>query len=311
MLAITEQERLRGFRPGVLFTEMINSWPLRGTIGLVLVAVFWTLNWSFEGLRTHWGFFPLWLGYCLTLDAWTYRRSGTSLWTRSRGHYAGLFLVSAPTWWLFEAINSRTGNWIYDGRAAFSDLEYFFWASLCFSTVIPAVFGTAEWFSTFRIVQALPTAGRIGMRRRMRAGLVVAGVAMLALVLAWPRYFFPLVWLSLFFIVDAINDALGRRSLFRSIATGNWRSVVALGFGCLVCGFFWEMWNYLSYPKWTYRIPFVDFLHVFEMPILGYGGYVPFSLELFAVYHLAMGTLFPLAPQSFIRLDPLAHSDEA
>ncbi len=124
---------------------------------------------------------------------------------------------------------------------------------------------------------------------------------MLALVLAWPRYFFPLVWLSLFFIVDPINDALGHRSLFRAIAAGNWRPVVALGLGCLVCGFFWEMWNYLSYPKWTYRIPFVDFLHVFEMPILGYGGYVPFSLELFAVYHLAMGSLFPLASRSFVR----------
>ena len=209
---------------------MINSWPLRGTIGLVLVAVFWTLNWSLEGLRTHWGFFPLWLGYCLTVDAWTYKRSGTSLWTRSHGHYAGLFLVSAPTWWLFEAINSRTGNWIYEGRAAFSDLEYLLWASLSFSTVIPAVFGTAEWFATFRIVQALPTAGRIGMRRGMRAGLVVAGVAMLALALAWPRYFFPLVWLSLFFMVDPINDALGRRSLFRAIATGNWRPVCCAGF---------------------------------------------------------------------------------
>jgi hypothetical protein len=25
------------------------------------------------------------------------------------------------------------------------------------------------------------------------------------------------------------------------------------------------------------------------MPLLGYGGYLPFSLELFAVYHLVMG----------------------
>jgi len=34
-----------------------------------LVAVFWILNWSLSGLRTHWGFFPLWLGYALTVDA--------------------------------------------------------------------------------------------------------------------------------------------------------------------------------------------------------------------------------------------------
>ena len=28
-----------------------------------------------------------------------------------------------------------------------------------------------------------------------------------------------------------------------------------------------------------------------EMPLLGYGGYVPFALELFAIYHLVMGAL--------------------
>jgi hypothetical protein len=56
-----------------------------------------------------------------------------------------------------------------------------------------------------------------------------------------------------------------------------------------MCGFFWEMWNFFSYPKWVYHIPFFDFLRVFEMPILGYGGYIPFALELFALYHLLNG----------------------
>ena len=43
-----------------------------GWLGLALVAVFWILNWTLSGLRTHWGFFPLWLGYCLTVDALVY-----------------------------------------------------------------------------------------------------------------------------------------------------------------------------------------------------------------------------------------------
>ena len=42
-------------RPEALF-KMITKWPLRGTVGLILVAVFWTLNWSLPGLRAHWGF---------------------------------------------------------------------------------------------------------------------------------------------------------------------------------------------------------------------------------------------------------------
>jgi hypothetical protein len=56
-------------------------------------------------------------------------------------------------------------------------------------------------------------------------------------------------------------------------------------------GFFWEMWNFLSYPKWIYSVGWGDALHVFEMPLLGYGGYLPFSLELFAAYHLVLGVL--------------------
>ena len=290
--------------------KRIRTWPVRGVIGLSLVAVFWHLNWTLPGLRTHWGFFPLWLGYCLTIDAWTFHRAKTSLWKRGRLAYLGLFLVSAPTWWLFEFINWRTGNWVYEGRDAFSGAEYFLWASLSFSTVIPAVFGTAEWIGTFRWVREFPSARQIEIGTRARAGLIVGGMAMLVLSLVWPGYFFPLVWLSLFFTVDPLNDILGHRSLLRAVREGDWRPIVALGLGCLICGFFWEMWNFLSYPKWTYRIPFFDFMRLFEMPILGYGGYVPFSLELFALYHFLMGKFLPVPSQSFVRLVQLGAPDD-
>lgn len=50
-------------------------------------------------------------------------------------------------------------------------------------------------------------------------------------------------------------------------------------------------WNFYSYPKWVYEAPFLNFWHVFEMPLLGYLGYIPFALELFALYHLAIGVL--------------------
>jgi hypothetical protein len=56
-----------------------NDWPMHGWIGLALVLLFWILNWSLSGPRTHWGFFPLWLGYCLTVDALVFVRKGHSL----------------------------------------------------------------------------------------------------------------------------------------------------------------------------------------------------------------------------------------
>ena len=44
------------------------DWPAHGWLGLGLVMVFWILNWSLSGLRTHWSFFPLWLGYFSRVD---------------------------------------------------------------------------------------------------------------------------------------------------------------------------------------------------------------------------------------------------
>ncbi len=126
-----------------------KKWPFYGWLGVTLIIVFWILNWGLAGSRTHWGFFPLWLGYSLTVDALVKMRKGISLLIRSPRAYLGLFLVSALAWWLFELLNKRTQNWLYIGRGGFSGLEYFFFATLSFSTVIPAVFGTAELAGTF------------------------------------------------------------------------------------------------------------------------------------------------------------------
>ncbi len=261
------------------------SFPKHGIIGIILIAIFWALNWGLDGVRTHVLFFPLWLGYALTVDALVFRRKGTSLLTRSLKRYIGLFLISAPSWWLFELINLRTQNWFYMGKQSFTSLEYVIFASFSFSTVIPAVFGTAELAGTFKWIRSLKSCCRIGTKNSHITFVFILGWLVLAAMLMWPRYFYPLVWLSVVFIIEPLNVWLGHRSLFDHLKNGNWKPVLALWIGCLICGFFWEMWNYYAYPKWIYEVPYVDFLHIFEMPIVGYLGYIPFSMELFALYH--------------------------
>jgi len=282
-------------------TERTGKWPVHGWIGLALIAVFWTLNWSLPGL-THWGFFPLWLGYALTVDALVFRRKGHSLLTRSPAAYAGLFLVSAPAWWLFELINLRTQNWFYLGEETFTTLQYALFSTLSFSTVIPAVFGTAELVGTYSRLKPPGPGPVIRPTPPVLGGMFAAGGLMLLLLLAWPNRFFPLVWCSAYCLLEPLNVKLGNRSLFDGLARGDWRPVIALGAGCLICGFFWEMWNFYSYPKWVYRIPYADWLHLFEMPLAGYFGYLPFSLELFALYHLVAGLFLPGGNRHYLRL---------
>ena len=279
-----------------------RRFPAHGWLGLALVGIFWTLNWTLDGLRTQWGFFPLWLGYCLTVDALAFKRKGSSLLTRSPGACVALFFISAAAWWLFEALNARTQNWTYVGRESFTDVQYGLLASLSFSTVMPAVFGTAELVSTWPWLGKIGPGPKILPNRATTVGFFVAGWVMLALLLLWPTYFFAFLWLSVYCIVAPLNVWLKHRSLSEYTAVGDWRPVLALWIGGLICGLFWEMWNFYSYPKWIYDVPFVDFAHVFEMPLLGYGGYIPFSLELFALYHLAAGLLGQKDARDYIQV---------
>jgi hypothetical protein len=277
--------------------------PIHGWLGLSLVFVFWFLNWTMSGTRTHWGFFPLWLGYCLTIDGLVFWRTGTSLLTRSWRKYVGLFLVSAPVWWLFELLNLHTRNWTYLGTDVFTPLQYSFWTTLSFSTVIPAVFGSAELVASFGFLKRLKPGPVIGTDKRTTSAFFILGWAMLALLVAWPNIFFPFLWLSLYFILEPVNIWLGNRSLAYWTQKGDWRPVIALWLGVLLTAFFWEMWNYYSFPKWIYHVPWGNWLHIFEMPFLGYGGYLPFALELFALYHLFVG-LFGDRNSDYIRIMP-------
>ncbi|MEA4908567.1 MAG: hypothetical protein VB089_13145 [Anaerolineaceae bacterium] len=270
---------------------MLGKFSIHGWIGLVLIATFWPANWLLPGLRTAWAFFPMWLGYTLLVDALSLMGRGTSLLTRNWKRFAGLFAISVPGWWLFELVNERLQNWHYLGAEHFHPLVFFLLASINFSIVIPAVFGTAEWMAGMPFIRRMGKGPRIVPNRGTTWAFFLAGWVMLGLMLAWPQYFFPFAWLSLYFIIEPLNVWLGNPNLAEYTRSGNWRPVVALFCGVLVTGFFWEMWNYFSYPKWIYTVPWVNFGHVFEMPILGYGGYLPFSLELFALYHLVMGIL--------------------
>lgn len=265
--------------------------PIHGWIGLGLAGVFWWLNWGLIGLRSHWAFFPLWLGYCLAADGLVFYRRGTSLLTRNARKYAGLFLLSTLVWWLFEVFNVRLQNWIYLGSEQFTTLQFCAWATLSFTTVIPAVFGTSELAASFKSIQNLGKGPVIRMNHTTTLAFFTSGWIMLVLLLAWPHIFFPFVWISLFFITEPINIWLGFHNLGHEIEKGNWRPVITLWVGVLITAFFWEMWNYFSYPKWIYSIPWGDALHIFEMPLLGYGGYLPFALELYAFYNLVSGLI--------------------
>ncbi len=273
------------------------AFPIWGWIGLLLIAVFWTLAWTRFAWLPGWmqenTFFPLWLGYILTMDGLRYRRTGNSFLSRSPGLFVALFPASAVAWWYFELVNRFVQNWYYAGVEDYSALRYVTLATLSFSTVFPAIFTTREWLSTFPWFKA-----SYGNGPRWRApgrptlvGWFMGGVGLLAFTAWFPVPLFFLTWIAPLVITASALALAGVSSPFTDLKRGDYHMLFTLAIAALICGFFWEMWNVFSMPKWHYSIPYVQTLHVFEMPLPGYGGYLPFGPVCWCMW-LGMRRLF-------------------
>ena len=263
--------------------------PYRGLLGLHLIAIAWPLSWAQSGTGLQYTFFPLWLGFILAIDGLVLRRTGTSLIVRSPKIMAAMFVVAMPYWWTFEAINNVTHNWVYIGSNENTNVLDYLESSLAFSVVIPAVFEVSELIGSFGFVKRFARLPALVLNRQQVILVAVLGLTSLAALLVWPTYLFPITWICLFFIFDPINHLTGRPSIISQVRNGDFRLVIAFALGALVCGFFWEMWNNEASVSWEYNVGIFDFARIFQMPLLGYGGYLPFGLETYAVFHFAAG----------------------
>ena len=121
--------------------------------------------------------------------------------------------------------------------------------------------------------------------------LIISGVG-LSLIGVFPDLLFPLIWISPLLIIVSLQTLDGRETIFSPLTRGDWGIILSSALAALICGFFWEMWNIFSLSKWVYAVPFVHCCKVFEMPLLGYLGYLPFGLECVVVGSLIMGKEF-------------------
>lgn len=260
--------------------------------GVAICAIAWVLAWTrlpFMKDLQQFTFSPQWLGYILTVQGLTLMRTGRCMMLDRTAIFGKLFVLSAVFWWFFEYLNRFTQNWYYLGLENFTPLEYFLYVTPSFATVLPAVLGTSELLLSFDFMnwpfKNLPPFEP--KRPKAVAGVVMlVSTVSLTLIGIFPDILFPLLWLSPLFIIVSMETILGRRTVFARGRFGDWRLLVSLATAALICGFFWEMWNVYSLAKWIYAIPFVNEPHIFEMPLLGFAGYLPFGLECHCVAQL-------------------------
>ncbi|HEX7043216.1 MAG TPA: hypothetical protein VF203_01245 [Burkholderiales bacterium] len=270
-----------------------RPFPGWGWAGLAFTVVAWAIAWSripaFAGIQLY-TFTPLWLGYVVTVNALTCRRTGHCLLRDRPGCFIALFPASAVFWWLFEYINRYIGNWHYVGLEVLTPAGYFVHASLAFSTVLPAVASTREWLASLpRLRRAFRGLRPVALGDAAAWTAVALGAIGCVVLGAWPHYAYALAWLAPMLGLIGLQALAGQRHVVAGLRAGDWNALGVPALAALVTGFFWEMWNWKSLAHWEYSVPLVDGFSVFEMPVLGYAGYLPFGITCVLLSELVCG----------------------
>lgn len=193
-------------------------------------------------------------------------------------------VLSIPLWLIFEAYNLRLTNWMYVGvpKNWTGALLGYGWS---FATITPGILETADLIEAFGWFTPGPAVRFSLVAER---AMIIFGLICLLVPLVVPQriaaYLFVLVWIGFVFLLDPINHRLSLPSLLGDLAHGRRSRLWSLLIAGWVCGYLWEFWNYWASAKWHYIFPMFRDWKIFEMPVPGYLGFLPFALECFVMY---------------------------
>jgi len=216
----------------------------------------------------------VWWGLLLIVDGWNQRRHSLTLARTGWTHFLSITVpVSVLFWLFFELLNLPSPQWRYRGGIA-SIVEQSLFGFVAFATVLPIM---AESWWLIAGSYCLPP-GFAAVFRRWRVPSIVLGLVFAAL--PYFNHYFWLnqgMWLSpaLILLPFARTDECARPGRF----------ITALVVSALLAGFFWEMLNYGAQTHWEYLI-LRGAPHLFQMPVPGYIGFIPFALTSLVVYEL-------------------------
>lgn len=172
-----------------------------GIIGILMI-LFVEVNFFLKIEPFNQYYFPIaWFGFILVMDALVYMVKGESYLMNRRKDFFWIFMASIVFWWIFEFINLGVGNWNYNAAYGWSALANPLFKSLCFSTVLPAV------FETYDLIRAVHLFDKVKLKKKHKVthtliySMIVFGVISLIIPLIWPKIFFPLIWMSFFFLL--------------------------------------------------------------------------------------------------------------
>ncbi|MCS7280345.1 MAG: helix-hairpin-helix domain-containing protein [Desulfobacterota bacterium] len=226
----------------------------------------------------------IWWSFIIGLDSIIALTRGRSL-LISKGIFTTI-AISSAYWSIFELINVRIQNWFYINLPSEIALRYFGYF-FAFGTVIPAIVTVREALRFF-VFRGMRLKKKVFIKNYPALSISLGSFTFL-LMLFYPDYLFPFVWVAPLLVIDGINYKRGHESFANKIENGSYEEVLSTALSGLTCGLLWEFWNYFALAKWVYSVPFFEEMKLFEMPILGYFGFVFFALETSAFLNFLNG----------------------
>ena len=276
-------------------TPSVGRFPWWGWLGAAVLAAGWILSWNYRfgwfphpsaRVQVQLSYAPVWAGFIMLVNALCVKRSGHSPMTDHPWAYAATFPASSLFWWFFEYLNRYVWNWYYLGIAELDAAEYVLYATVCFASVLPGVCAVAALLHTFPLFDDRVFSGmaRVDLRRpKWCAFLGALAAAGLCGIVFAPDIAYPLLWISPVAVFLLVQFLMGEKCVLDPVAEGNWSVFIRFAVAALICGFCWETWNYYSLAKWVYAVPWVHRFQIWEMPLVGFAGYLPFGVECAAV----------------------------
>ena len=238
---------------------------------------------------------PLFWGFTFILDGIVYKRTGgNSLIEKNPQGMFAVGMASISGWLLFEYIGFFIGeNWIYPKSDLVGVSQFYAYAIIGSAGLFPMLFEWYSFLNSFEKIRIRYTKGpKISFSKTIQIIILIFGLISLFVVSFQPDTFFFLIWISPILIVGSLLSIIGIWTPFTPIAkSGDWSYIALIALSEVIAGFSCEMWNYFSASHnangvietfnpdyWIYSIPYVNVFHIFEMPILGYFGYLPFGV---------------------------------
>jgi hypothetical protein len=229
-------------------------------------------------------FYPFaWWSYILIMDGIIYKIKNNSLIMNRRKEFLLLIPWSIFIWLIFELINIYMKNWYYINLPQEKGIRWFGYG-ISYATVLPGIFLTAEFLDSIGLFKRIRIK-RIVVNRSLYILFIFIGVISLIGPIILPKYFFPFIWVSFIFLLEPVNHKFNAKSILKDLENGDLRRIFIFFTSGIICGILWEFWNFWAGSKWVYNIPFFNRWKIFEMPLLGYLGFLPFALECYIMYN--------------------------